>query len=96
MSGITIRPELTKAQRAAIRWFYNRGGDGMFTKGQVLLARGELAAVTRSTWNALATAEPPLITYSQGKGYKRATITDAGKAVALTVSGEAGTVEDRF
>lgn len=95
--ALVIRPELTKAQRAALRWFYNRGGDGMFNKGQVMLARGELAAVERKTWNALAKAEPPLITYSTGKGYKRATLTDAGKAVALTYAGkEADTVEDDY
>lgn len=97
MSAILLRPELTKAQRAAVKWFHNRGGDGVFTKGQVLLARGELAAVNRSTWNALANAEPPLIQYSTGKGYKRAAITDAGRVVALNYTGpEADTVEDDF
>lgn len=89
--------ELTKAQSAALRWLHNRGGDGMFNKGQVLLARGDLAAVTRATWNALEKATPPLITYSTGKGYKRATITDAGRAVALNYTGaEADTVEDDY
>lgn len=93
--NIVIRPELTKAQRAAVKWFHNRGGDGMFTKGQVLLARGELAGVDRRTWNALASATPPLIQYSTGKGFKRVTITEAGKLVAMNFLGsEADTVED--
>lgn len=93
--GLLLRPELTTAQRAAIKWFHNRGGEGVFTKGQVLLARGELAAVMRSTWNALEQASPPLVTYSAGKGYKRVAITDAGKVVAMNYTGsEADTVED--
>lgn len=88
---------MTKAQKAALKWFHNRGGDGMFNKGQVLLARGELAAVKRATWNALATVDPPMISYSFGKGYKRVTITDAGRAVAIAYSGdEAYTVEDEW
>ena len=87
--------ELTKAQRAAVKWLYNRGGDGMFTKGQVLLARGELAAVNRATWNSLEKAGPPLIQYSEGKGYKRVRITEAGQAVAKGYTGpEAATVEE--
>ncbi len=97
MTAILLRPELTNAQRAAVKWFHNRGGDGMFTKGQVLLARGELAGTTRATWNVLAKATPPLITYSSGKGYKRVAITDAGRAVAMNYTGpEATTVEDDF
>ena len=88
---------LTEAQRRALRWFYKRGGDGCFTRGQVLLARGELAAVGRKTWNALASSDPPLIAYSGGNRYKRATITQAGIAFALTNPGEeARTVEDEW
>lgn len=95
MSGIHIRPEITEAQRRALRWLHNRGGEGMFNKQQVLLAQGELAGVMRSTWNALADAKPPCVIYSANKGYKRVALTEAGKVVALSWAGaEADTVED--
>ena len=97
MSGVHLRPEITTAQRCALRWLHNRGGSGCFTKGQVLLAQGELAAVKRSTWNALASADPACITYSGGNGYKRVGITEAGTVLALTWTGrESDTVEDEF
>lgn len=44
---------LTKAQREALDWLRERGGDGMFNIHGVLLAAGELAPHVRSTWNAL-------------------------------------------
>lgn len=99
MSGIHIRPELTTAQRRALRWLYNRGGEGMFNKNQTLLARGELAGVMRTTWNALSKAKPPCVDIfsprADGKGYKRVSLLEAGKVVALTWAGaEADTVED--
>lgn len=80
-----------------MRWLYNRGGEGMFTKGQVLLARGELAGVMRTTWNALADAKPPCVVYSANKSYKRVALTEAGKLEADWWRGpEADTVEDDF
>ena len=88
---------MTEAQKRALRWLHNRGGEGVFNKNQVLLARGELAAVMRTTWNALAGANPPYLTYSAGNGYKRVAITEAGKVAALAWTGaESDTVEDDF
>lgn len=64
---------MTDAQKAAIRWLFNRGGTGMFNKDGVLLAAGELAGVMRSTWNALRDAGLVVIEK------KRVTITEAGE-----------------
>lgn len=94
MSGISIRADLTAAQKRAARWLHNRGGEGMFNRNQVLLARGELAGVMRATWNALAKAEPPCIVFSPCR--KRVSLTGAGKAVAMTCVKEADTVEDEW
>lgn len=47
---------ITDAQRAALKWFRNRGGDGVFDRTQCLIARGERAGVNRSTWSALERA----------------------------------------
>lgn len=95
MTGIHLRPELTEAQRRALRWLHNRGGEGVFNRHQVLLARGELAAVMRATWNALAAVNPPCVSFSDNKGFKRILITPAGTAIALTFIGpEADTVEE--
>jgi hypothetical protein len=49
-----MRPDLTKAQRDALKWLSEHNGDGVFDRCGVLLAAGELAPVMRSTWNALA------------------------------------------
>ena len=49
-----MRPNLTEAQRAALRWLRQHNSDGIFDVNGVLLAAGELAPVMRSTWNALA------------------------------------------
>lgn len=44
---------MTEAQSQALKWLRDRGGDGMFDKNGVLLAAGETAPHTRSTWNEL-------------------------------------------
>ena len=44
---------MTEAQREAIKWLTDRGGDGVFDKNGILLAAGETAPHTRSTWNQL-------------------------------------------
>lgn len=44
----------TEAMLSALKWFRNRGGDGVFDKNQVLVARGERAPVMRATWTRLA------------------------------------------
>lgn len=94
MSGLTIRGDLTASQKAAARWLHNRGGEGMFNRHQVLLARGELAGVMRATWNALAKADPPCIVFSPCR--KRVSLTEAGRVVAMTCLKEAATVEDEW
>ena len=44
---------LTPAMVAALRWLREHNGDGVFDNHGVVLAAGELAPFTRSTWNAL-------------------------------------------
>lgn len=44
---------MTPAQREALMWLREHNGDGVFDKHGVLLAAGERAPFTRSTWNAL-------------------------------------------
>ena len=46
--------KLTMAQSEALKWLREHGGDGIFDRNGVLLAAGESAPHTRSTWNALA------------------------------------------
>ncbi len=99
MIGICIRPELTVAQKRALRWLYNRGGEGVFNKNQTLLAHGELAGVMRTTWNSLSNTIPPCVDIfsprADGKGYKRVSLLEAGRAIALAWTGaESDTVED--
>lgn len=43
----------TAAQHKALEWLKERGGDGLFDRQGVLVAAGERAPITRSTWNAL-------------------------------------------
>lgn len=81
---MTSKPETvskpTDAQLAALKWFLNRNGDGLFEKNrQVLVAAGERAPIMRSTWNALA-ALGLVEFYIDGK---RLRTTDAGRAVKL-------------
>lgn len=47
---------ITDAQRAALKWLRNRGGDGVFDRTQCLVARGQRAGVMRSTWSRLEQA----------------------------------------
>ena len=83
---------MTGAQKAALRWLFNRGGTGMFNKDGVLLAAGELAGVTRTTWNALRDAG--LVSIEN----KRTSITDAGKqhCAANPTVRESQTVEEEY
>lgn len=50
--------KLSLAMREALKWFRDHGGDGCFPEvnRQVLLAQGERAPVTKSTWHKLAAA----------------------------------------
>ena len=46
--------ELTQAQRNALKWLREQGGDGIFDKNGILVAAGEPGCFMRSTWNVLA------------------------------------------
>lgn len=47
---------MTAAQSEALRWFKERGGDGCFVRGGLVLSRGEIAPHTAATWKALQAA----------------------------------------
>nr|BDD43729.1 hypothetical protein 10 [Spirochaetaceae bacterium]BDD44753.1 hypothetical protein 11 [bacterium]BDD45566.1 hypothetical protein 15 [bacterium] len=46
---------LSCAEKGALRWLADRGGDGVFAERnrQVLIACGERSPVARRTWNSL-------------------------------------------
>jgi len=67
---------LTKAQSSALEWLKKHGGDGIFNNGGVLLAAGEMAPVTRSTWNALRDAGLVEFYKPTGKGRGRVRLTN--------------------
>lgn len=86
---------MTPAQQAALKWLANRDGEGVFNRHGVLLAKGELAAVMRSTWNALC--DSGHVIYSANKAFKRVAVTEKGRAELAQYRGkEADTVEDDF
>ncbi len=70
---------MTKAQKAALKWLINRGGDGVFDRCQILMAQGELAPVMRSTWNKLEAIG--LVKFYASK--RRCAVTDEGRSVDL-------------
>lgn len=71
--------DLTKAQLAALKWLRNRGGTGIFERNrQVLIAQGERAGVTRSTWNSLRNNH--YLNISDGG---RVTLTPKGRFIDL-------------
>lgn len=47
---------LTDAQKSALAWLKNRGGDGLFDRTRCVVARGERAGVMRVTWARLEQA----------------------------------------
>lgn len=50
---IAVLKEMTLSQKAALKWLINRGGDGVFSRNQVLIVRGQTAPIMRSTWTSL-------------------------------------------
>ncbi|WP_342711528.1 hypothetical protein AAFG13_06710 [Bradyrhizobium sp. B124] len=70
-----MRPQLTHAQREALRWLSEHNGDGCFDRNGVLLAAGELAPFMRSTWNALAAVGLVEFYNPAGKGRGRVRLT---------------------
>lgn len=49
-------PEVTDAQKAALKWLRSRGCDGVFDRNQVFVAAGQRAPVMRATWTRLEEA----------------------------------------
>ena len=75
---------MTEAERDAVKWLDDRGGDAVFDKHGVALAAGETAPVRRSTWNKLR--DRGLIEFyggGPGKGRGRLRLTTS----ALTSKG---------
>jgi hypothetical protein len=69
-----MKPLLTAAQRSAIKWLREHGGDACFDRNGIAFAQGETAPIQRSTWNALS--ESGLIQFyggrrDGGQGYGR-------------------------
>jgi hypothetical protein len=66
---------VTRAQRRALEWLREHGGDGCFTRHGIALAQGELAPYERITWDHLRNAG--LIEYYGGaEGYGRLRIVE--------------------
>jgi len=70
--------ELTTAQKEALRWLKEHGGDGAFDKFGVALAAGESAPVARSTWNKLRDAGLVEFYNPAGKGRGRLRLVSKG------------------
>lgn len=47
---------MTAAQQEALKWLAERGGDGVFLRGNIVLCAGETAPHTAGTWKRLAEA----------------------------------------
>lgn len=69
----------TTSQLGALKWLRERGGDGVFDRNQVLVARGERAGVMRSTWSKLE-AHGLVERYLQNR---RLRVTELGEAADL-------------
>lgn len=66
----------------ALAWLAKRGGDGMFDKNGVVLAAGENAPHTRTTWNNLELIGLVEFYRPNGQGRGRLRLTEAGRAKA--------------
>lgn len=77
---------LTDAQKAALKWLKNRGGDGVFDRTQCLIAAGERAGVNRSTWSKL---EAFGMVYRYGDRNRRCRVTEAGVITDVSMVEEA-------
>lgn len=79
---------LTDAQRRALDWLKDHGGDGCFDRHGIAFAQGETAPFARSTWNELERAG--LIEFYGGKaaglkGFGRLRVTPAGDILNVAV-----------
>lgn len=70
---------MTKAQREALKWLKDHGGDAVFDKYGVAFAMGETAPHERRTWNALAKTGLVEFHNPSGKGRGRVRITGGGE-----------------
>ncbi|WP_299671621.1 hypothetical protein [uncultured Roseobacter sp.] len=68
---------MTEAQTAALKWLKDRGGDACFDKNGVVLAMGESAPHTRTTWNELSKLGHVEFYNPSGKGRGRMRIATA-------------------
>ncbi len=70
---------MTSAEREAMKWLSERGGDAVFERSGVALAMGETAPHRRQTWNALAKKGLVEFYNPSGKGRGRVRITGGGE-----------------
>lgn len=76
--GLT-EPPPSPAMIEALKWLCKRGGDGCFNLHGVVLAAGETAPHTRTTWNNLELISLVEFYNPAAKGRGRIRLTDEGK-----------------
>lgn len=86
---------VTLAQKAALKWLINRGGDGVFDKTNCLVSSGERAGVNRSTWSVLKAEGFVEIYVPAGGCHKRCRVTGDGMAIDVRNIAEASCKELR-
>jgi hypothetical protein len=71
---------MTYAQKSALKWLSDNGGDGSCQRGGVVLAHGEYGPHTAATWKRLADAGH--VEFYRNGPYKRIRLTDLGQREA--------------
>ena len=84
---------MTEAERAALKWLCDHGGDGVFGKKSVVLAGGEWAPFMRSTWNALRDSELVEFYGPPGGSGTRLRVTPFGATFDCGKTNERRTIE---
>lgn len=72
----------TSARMRALRWLWDRGGDGGFDLHGIAFARGETAPFQRGTWNALRSLGLVEFYELSGRTYRRLRVTPSGAGEA--------------
>lgn len=67
---------MTAAQKSALEWLRQRGGDGYFDSNGVACAQGERCSFERRTWNTLSALRRIEFYNTHGHGYGRLRIID--------------------
>ncbi|MEQ9436033.1 hypothetical protein [Hyphomonas sp.] len=67
MAGVRTGVEITDAQRDALDWLRKHNGDGVFMRGNIVMAAGEVAPFQWKTWKALI-ENGRCEAYQMGKG----------------------------